>query len=203
MSLVRVLTIGHSTRPLDEFIRLLTANGVDRVIDIRTIPRSRHNPQFNRETLCPVLRRAGIRYTHMSGLGGLRHPRRGSVNGGWRNASFRGYADYMQTATFRRSLDRCIDLARHDHVVLMCAEAVPWRCHRSLSRTSPRERPSGERDHQRHSDTATLFDAVGRGQRNRDHLSGSGRRRRIARPLASRPQREVPTHAGLMTRRAD
>jgi len=127
-----VLTIGHSTRPIDGFIRLLTAHGVDRVIDIRTIPRSRQNPQFNRDTLPPVLRRAGIRYTHMSGLGGLRHPRRDSLNGGWRNASFRGYADYMQTATFRRSLDRCIDLARRHHVVLMCAEAVPWRCHRAL-----------------------------------------------------------------------
>ena len=132
MALLRVLTIGHSTRPIDEFIRLLTAHDVERVIDIRTIPRSRHNPQFNREALSRVLRRADIRYTHMSSLGGLRHPRRDSVNGGWRNAGFRGYADYMQTATFRRSLDRCIDLARHDRVVLMCAEAVPWRCHRSL-----------------------------------------------------------------------
>ena len=130
--LLRVLTIGHSTRPIDEFIRLLTAHGVDRVVDIRTIPRSRQNPQFNRETLSRVLRRASIRYTHMSGLGGFRHPRRDSVNGGWRNASFRGYADYMQTATFRKSLDRCIDLARHGQVALMCAEAVPWRCHRSL-----------------------------------------------------------------------
>ena len=132
LSRLTVLTIGHSTRPIDEFIRLLTAHGVNRVIDIRTIPRSGHNPQFNRECLSPVLRRVGIGYTHMSGLGGLRRPRRDSVNAGWRNASFRGYADYMQTATFRRSLDRCIDLASHDHVVLMCAEAVPWRCHRSL-----------------------------------------------------------------------
>ena len=132
MSPLKVLTIGHSTRRIEEFIRLLAAHRVGRVIDIRTIPRSRHNPQFNRETLSRALRRAGIRYTHMSGLGGLRRPRPDSVNGGWRNASFRGYADYMQTATFRRSLDRCIDLATHDHVVLMCAEAVPWRCHRSL-----------------------------------------------------------------------
>jgi uncharacterized protein (DUF488 family) len=119
-------------RPIDEFIRLLTAHGVDRVIDIRTISRSGHNPQFSRETLAPVLRRAGIRCKHMPGLGGLRHPRRDSVNTGWRNAGFRGYADYMQTATFRRSVDRCIDFAKHEHVVLMCAEAVPWRCHRSL-----------------------------------------------------------------------
>jgi uncharacterized protein (DUF488 family) len=127
-----VFTIGHSTRSIDEFIRLLTAHGVDRVVDIRTIPRSRHNPQFSRDLLSPSLRRAGMRYTHMPGLGGLRHPRPDSANSGWRNAGFRGYADYMQTAAFRRSLDRCIDLAQTAHIALMCAEAVPWRCHRSL-----------------------------------------------------------------------
>lgn len=132
MSALRVFTIGHSTRPIDEFIRLLTAHCVDRVIDIRTIPRSRHNPQFGRDQLSRDLRQVGIRYTHMPGLGGLRHPRRHSANSGWRNAGFRGYADYMQTATFRRSLDRCIDLAKDSRLVLMCAEAVPWRCHRSL-----------------------------------------------------------------------
>ncbi len=127
-----ILTIGHSTRSIGEFIRLLTAHGVDRLIDIRTIPRSRHNPQFSRDLLAPALRRAGMRYTHVPGLGGLRHPHADSANTGWRNAGFRGYADYMQTAAFRRSLDRCIDLAKSAHVVLMCAEAVPWRCHRSL-----------------------------------------------------------------------
>lgn len=127
-----VLTIGHSTRSIDEFIRLLTAHGVNRVIDIRTIPRSRHNPQFSRDQFSRALRRVGLRYTHMPGLGGLRHPRRGSPNTGWRNANFRGYADYMQTAAFRRSLDRCINLAKGARIVLMCAEAVPWRCHRSL-----------------------------------------------------------------------
>lgn len=131
-SILPVLTIGHSTRPIDGFIGLLRAHGVDRVIDIRTIPRSRHNPQFNRDLLSRALRRVGMRYTHMPGLGGLRHPRPDSANSGWRNAGFRGYADYMQTATFRRSLERCIDLANDSHVVLMCAEAVPWRCHRSL-----------------------------------------------------------------------
>ena len=131
-SSLSVLTIGHSTRSIDEFIRLLTAHRVDRVIDIRTIPRSRHNPQFSRDLLSQALRRVGIRYRHMPGLGGLRHPRRNSANSGWRNAGFRGYADYMQTASFRRSLDRCIDIAKGSHVVLMCAEAVPWRCHRSL-----------------------------------------------------------------------
>jgi uncharacterized protein (DUF488 family) len=127
-----VLTIGHSTRSIDEFIRLLAAHGVNRLIDIRTIPRSRHNPQFGRDRLPAALRRAGIRYTHMAGLGGRRHPRPDSVNSGWRNAGFRGYADYMETATFRKTLERCIDLAHAEQIVLMCAEAVPWRCHRSL-----------------------------------------------------------------------
>jgi uncharacterized protein (DUF488 family) len=127
-----ILTIGHSTRPIDEFIRLLSAHAVDRLIDIRTIPRSRHNPQFGRERLSRALRRAGIRYRHMPGLGGLRRPRKNSTNNGWRNTSFRGYADYMQTAKFGRSLDRCIEFAKDSQLVLMCAEAVPWRCHRSL-----------------------------------------------------------------------
>jgi uncharacterized protein (DUF488 family) len=113
-------------------MRLLRAHTVDRVIDIRTIPRSRHNPQFSRGSLSRTLRRAGMRYTHIPGLGGLRHPRRDSPNTGWHNAGFRGYADYMQTAPFRRSVDRCINLAKDAEVVLMCAEAVPWRCHRSL-----------------------------------------------------------------------
>ena len=132
MSPLPVLTIGHSTRSINEFIRLLTAHGVDRVIDIRTIPRSRHNPEFSRGLLSHALRRVGMRYTHLPGLGGLRHPRRNSANRGWRNAGFRGYADYMQTAAFRGSLDRCIARAKDSQVVLMCAEAVPWRCHRSL-----------------------------------------------------------------------
>jgi hypothetical protein len=124
-----ILTIGHSTRSIGEFIRLLTAHAVDRLIDIRAIA---SQPQFSRDLLPAALRRAGMRYTHVPGLGGLRHPRRNSANTGWRNAGFRGYADYMQTAAFSRSLDRCIDLAKSAHIVLMCAEAVPWRCHRSL-----------------------------------------------------------------------
>jgi uncharacterized protein (DUF488 family) len=127
-----VFTVGHSTRSIEEFIRLLKAHGVQRVIDVRTIPRSRHNPQFNRDTLSSALHRARIHYRHMPSLGGLRHARRDSTNLGWRNVSFRGYADHMQTAAFRRGLDRCIDLAKRERVVLMCAEAVPWRCHRSL-----------------------------------------------------------------------
>jgi uncharacterized protein (DUF488 family) len=127
-----VFTIGHSTRAIEDFIRLLKAHRVQRVIDVRRIPRSRHNPQFDRHQLSPALHRARIHYRHMPGLGGLRHARRDSTNTGWRNASFRGYADYMQTSTFRESLDRCIELANRERVVLMCAEAVPWRCHRSL-----------------------------------------------------------------------
>ena len=127
-----VYTIGHSTRAIESLIRLLKAHGVQRVIDVRTVPRSRHNPQFNRDQLSPALHRARIHYRHMPGLGGLRRAGRDSANMGWRNASFRGYADYMQTSTFRENLDRCIELAKHQRVVLMCAEAVPWRCHRSL-----------------------------------------------------------------------
>lgn len=127
-----VFTIGHSTRPIAEFITLLSAHGIERLVDVRTIPQSRHNPQFGRDQLSASLEGAGIHYTHMPGLGGLRRPRKDSLNTGWRNASFRGYADYMQTPEFAESLDRCIDLANAERVALMCAESVPWRCHRSL-----------------------------------------------------------------------
>jgi len=127
-----IFTIGHSTRSIDEFIHLLKAHGVQRVVDVRTIPRSRHNPQFNRDQLSPALHRRNIHYRHMPGLGGLRRARPDSPNAGWRNASFRGYADYMQTSEFEDNLEDCIDLAKQERVVLMCAEAVPWRCHRSL-----------------------------------------------------------------------
>jgi uncharacterized protein (DUF488 family) len=127
-----IFTIGHSTRPIASFIRLLEAHGVERLVDVRTIPRSKHNPQFGRDQLSPALRRAGIHYRHMPGLGGLRRPRPDSINLGWRNTSFRGYADYMQSRAFQENLQRCIELAKEERVVLMCAEAVPWRCHRSL-----------------------------------------------------------------------
>jgi uncharacterized protein (DUF488 family) len=127
-----VFTIGHSTRPIEAFIRLLKAHGVQRVVDVRSIPRSQHNPQFNRDRLSPSLHNARVHYTHMAGLGGLRHARADSDNTGWRNASFRGYADYMQTPDFEDSLVRCIELAKHECVVLMCAEGVPWRCHRAM-----------------------------------------------------------------------
>jgi len=127
-----ILTVGHSTRARQEFIDLLQANGVKQLIDVRTIPRSRHNPQFNRPVLSRALRRRGIGYRHMAGLGGLRHSRRDSINTGWRNKSFRGYADYMQTSKFQIALHKLIAHARQKRVALMCAEAVPWRCHRSL-----------------------------------------------------------------------
>ena len=127
-----VLTIGHSTRTIGEFRRLLKAHGVQRVIDVRSIPGSRHNPQFNRDRLSSALHSARMHYRHMPGLGGLRRSLRDSVNTAWRNASFRGYADYMQTPAYVASLDRCEAYAKAECVVLMCAEAVPWRCHRSL-----------------------------------------------------------------------
>ncbi len=127
-----VLTIGHSNRLLDAFIDLLTGNGVDRVIDVRTVPRSRHNPQFNEDSLPQSLRVAGIGYTHLAGLGGLRKTHADSRNGGWRNLSFRGFADHMQSAEFDANVEQLVELATSELCTLMCAEAVPWRCHRSL-----------------------------------------------------------------------
>ena len=127
-----VLTIGHSTRELALFLHLLRTHGVMRLVDVRTIPRSWHNPQFNKETLPDALRSAGLGYQHMAGLGGLRHACPDSPNKAWRNLSFRGYADYMQTPEFQENLQVMMGLARKERVALMCAEAVPWRCHRSL-----------------------------------------------------------------------
>jgi len=127
-----VLTIGHSNRAWKDFLELLRAYRVKRVVDVRSIPRSRHNPQFNRETLSRKLRAARIGYVYLRKLGGLRHARRDSPNMGWRNASFRGFADYMQTSEFEAGLQRLIKLAGQKRSAIMCAEAVPWRCHRSL-----------------------------------------------------------------------
>ena len=127
-----VFTIGHSTRTWKDFLEILRAHRVKRIIDIRSIPRSRHNPQFNRETLSTKLRAARIGYVHLRKLGGLRHARRDSPNVGWRNASFRGFADYMQTSEFDAGLHRLMKLAGQKRSAIMCAEAVPWRCHRSL-----------------------------------------------------------------------
>src|SRR6202158_2732500 len=127
-----ILTIGHSNRTWKAFLDLLRAHRVKRVIDVRSIPRSRHNPQFSRATLSKKLRAARIGYVHLRKLGGLRHARRDSPNMGWRNASFRGFADYMQTSDFEAGLHRLLKLAGQKRSAIMCAEAVPWRCHRSL-----------------------------------------------------------------------
>lgn len=127
-----LLTVGHSTRPIDEFVALLRAHGVQRVVDVRTVPRSRRNPQFGQDVLPGSLQAAGIGYSHLPGLGGLRRARPDSPNAGWRNASFRGYADYMQTPQFATALEQAMELAGKERIALMCAEAVPWRCHRSL-----------------------------------------------------------------------
>jgi uncharacterized protein (DUF488 family) len=127
-----VYTVGHSTRPIDAFIALLAAHGVDCLADVRTVPKSRHNPQFASDALASSLAAAGIGYRAFPGLGGFRRARADSPNAGWRNASFRGYADYMMTPAFAGNLDALIELARSATVAAMCAEAVPWRCHRSL-----------------------------------------------------------------------
>ena len=127
-----IFTIGHSTRPIEEFLRLLQANGVELLIDIRSVPMSRRNPQFNGEMLAGSLARAGIGYLHLAQLGGLRHPQADSPNGAWRNDSFRGYADYMQTSEFAAAIRKLIELGNEKQTAIMCAEAVPWRCHRSL-----------------------------------------------------------------------
>jgi len=131
-STLTILTVGHSTRSWKEFLTLLRAHRVKRVVDVRSIPRSRHNPQFNRETLRIKLRAAKIGYVHLRKLGGRRYARRESQNMAWRNASFRGFADYMQAPDFDAGLRRLIKLARQKRSTIMCAEAVPWRCHRSL-----------------------------------------------------------------------
>ena len=127
-----IRTIGHSSRTIDEFIAMLKAHGVKRLIDVRTVPKSRHNPQYNHDAVELALQDAGIAYQHMKALGGLRHPRKDSPNTGWRNESFRGYADYMQTPEFATAMNTLIDAAAQESVAVMCAEAVPWRCHRSL-----------------------------------------------------------------------
>ncbi len=133
-----VLTIGHSNHPIDEFLALLNSHNVKRLVDVRTIPKSRHNPQFNRDELAASVRAARIAYTHLPKLGGLRRARTDSINTGWNNSSFRGFADHMQTPEFAAALARLEKLARRGGrartklCAIMCAEAVPWRCHRSL-----------------------------------------------------------------------
>ncbi len=127
-----IYTIGHSTRTLKEFLAILQHYSIEQLIDVRTVPRSRYVPQFNEANLSKSLKKIGITYEHMTGLGGLRHAQKDSVNTGWHNASFRGYADYMQTDEFKAALEQLIDKARTKATAIMCSEAVPWRCHRSL-----------------------------------------------------------------------
>lgn len=132
MKELRIFTIGHSTRPLDSFIEILKHYTITELVDIRTIPKSRHNPQFNGPELAQALRNHHIGYRHQKNLGGLRHAHADSMNTAWHNLSFRGFADYMQTAEFAEGIEELIKIAHEKTVIIMCSEAVPWRCHRSL-----------------------------------------------------------------------
>jgi uncharacterized protein (DUF488 family) len=131
-SLPLIYSIGHSTRPIGDFIAMLDAQDVKILADIRTIPKSRYNPQYEQNALAASLQSAGIEYLYVKGLGGLRSPRKDTPNTGWRNKSFQGYADYMQTEEFRKNLNNLIGTAKQKPLAMMCAEAVPWCCHRSL-----------------------------------------------------------------------
>lgn len=172
-----VLTVGHSTRTLKEFVVLLLAHGVKQLIDVRTIPRSRHNPQFNRDRLPRPLQKAGIRYRHMAGLGGLRHARRDSINTAWRNASFRGFADYMQTPEFQEALDQLIELAKktanRNHVcrsrTLAMSSLTDRRCTSGSRRSS-----GGNRKPDAHA--APRSDPVGPGEEEATLLPWQSRR---------------------------
>ncbi len=127
-----IYTIGHSTHPIEEFVEILQGFDIGLLADVRTIPKSRHNPQFNQDELREALSNYNIGYIHLKNLGGLRHTTKASINTAWKNASFRGFADYMQTQEFREGIQQLIELASEKRTAIMCAEAVPWRCHRSL-----------------------------------------------------------------------
>jgi uncharacterized protein (DUF488 family) len=127
-----IYTIGHSNHPLEKFIEMLTAHGIGLIADVRTIPKSRHNPQYNSDALAASLREHGIEYRHLPALGGLRHPKKDSVNTAWENDSFRGFADYLQTEGFEAGLSELLPIGQEQRTAVMCAEALPWRCHRSL-----------------------------------------------------------------------
>jgi len=129
---VTLWTIGHSTRPIDDFIALLMENGIRVIADVRRFPGSRRHPQFGREALAASLQDARIGYEHFPELGGRRPARPDSPNGAWRNDAFRGYADYMMTAEFREGIGRLLTLAGHRRTAFMCAEALWWQCHRGL-----------------------------------------------------------------------
>lgn len=132
MSRSIIYTIGHSNRTIEQFLELLESHKIKKLVDVRTIPRSRHNPQFNQDKLKKSLLKSHIKYEHLRELGGLRHTKKDSVNLGWKNRSFRGYADYMQTPEFEKGLRSLESVAKKQATAIMCAEAVPWRCHRSL-----------------------------------------------------------------------
>lgn len=125
-------TIGHSNHPIGTFIGMLTAQDVKVIADVRTLPGSRHNPQYNKEVLIASLQEQGIAYRHLPGLGGLRHARKDSPNTGWKNAGFRGYADHLLTDAFAAALAELLAIAKERTAAILCAEAMPWRCHRSL-----------------------------------------------------------------------
>lgn len=127
-----IFTIGHSVRSIEEFVAMLRAFDVTQIIDVRSVPKSRHNPQYEKNLLATSLRNRHINYAHYNDLGGLRYARKDSTNTGWRNASFRGYADYMQTDSFAEALKKLTKKASTHTTAIMCAEAVPWRCHRSM-----------------------------------------------------------------------
>jgi uncharacterized protein (DUF488 family) len=130
---MKIWTIGHSTRSIDDFISLLKKNEIKLLADVRSLPGSKRYPQFNREALAESLNVHRIRYEHFPELGGRRKPKADSRNTAWRNASFRGYADYMETEQFQQGIERLLALAREaGPAAIMCAEAVWWRCHRSL-----------------------------------------------------------------------
>ena len=130
---MKIWTIGHSTRTIDEFVSLLQANQIRLLVDVRSLPGSKRYPQFNKEALADSLGKTGIRYEHFPELGGRRKAKPESKNTAWRNASFRGYADYMETEEFRKGVERLLDLAANaGQAAIMCAEAVWWRCHRAL-----------------------------------------------------------------------
>lgn len=127
-----IYVIGHSNMTIERFLKILEAHSITTLVDIRAVPRSRHNPQFDSYALRDSLAGEGIAYINLKKLGGLRHPSKNSVNTGWRNPSFRGFADYMQTADFEAGLDRLIRLGKSKNIAIMCAEGNPFRCHRSL-----------------------------------------------------------------------
>jgi uncharacterized protein (DUF488 family) len=129
---VTVYTIGHSTRSLDDFVALLQREGIRSLVDVRAFPMSRRHPHFNRELLAVSLAGHGVAYRHAPGLGGRRRPRADSPNKAWRNESFRAYADHMSTTEFREAISELIAGAAGVRTTVMCAEAVPWKCHRSL-----------------------------------------------------------------------